>query len=309
MRTSLLRKSLLGLSALAALAMPSCTNYPKEQAAMRISQPVWMIEHDVDINSYTMMVRERMHERYEDGVIYIEGDGMAWGLRGRGSINPTPVNPVALHLAAHDLSENVAHIARPCQYIDGDVSKKSCDPKLWTEGRYSEEAVDVVNATINEIKARYNLENLHLIGYDGGAAIASILAARRDDVASLRTVAGILDHEEFTNYHNVEPFSNSINPTDYADELALIPQHHFIGGQDEIVPPAILHSYLQALGNSNCAKYTFIQEAEHEAGFVEKWPYLLDLPVTCEGPRRDFNLVPLQDFEPIYSPRPRPVKP
>ena len=53
----------------------------------------------------------------EDVTIYIEGDGFAWVSRRQPSTNPTPVNPLALRLAATDPSPAVAYLARPCQYV------------------------------------------------------------------------------------------------------------------------------------------------------------------------------------------------
>jgi hypothetical protein len=84
----------------------------------------------------------------------------------------------------------------------------------------------------------------------------------------------------------------SLNPPEFADKLAGIPQYHFIGGQDEVVPPAILHSYLQAVGDTNCVKYQFIQEAAHDEGWVDKWPGLLKLTPSCEGPVLPFDPEP-----------------
>lgn len=128
-------------------------------------------------------------------------------------------------------------------------------------------------------------------------------------MASLRTVAGNLDHETFTYIHNLQPFTESLNPVDYAAKLKYIPQHHYVGGQDEIMQPAILHSYLQAVGKSNCVSHTFIQEAEHEAGWVEKWPGLLHNLPSCEGPPREYSFEPFEPFEPAFMERPKPSKP
>lgn len=312
MSSPFLRKSLLGFSALTLLALPGCfvNNYPREEAAQRIASPAWMVDREVDIGDYAIRVYERMHERYADGHIYIEGDGVTHTRHRTNrfrSYNPTPVNPVALHLAAHDNAENVAYIARPCQYTGMNKEEKVCGAELWGEARYSEEAVAIINDTINEIKARYNLRDIHLLGYDGGGAIAAILAAKRDDVASLRTVAGILDHNAFTSHHDVAPFTESLNPIDFADGLYNVPQHHYIGGQDEYVTPVVLHSYLQAVGQTNCIHYTYIQEAEHEAGFVEKWPDLLHDEPACTGPRRDFLLDPPSEI--FFVEREKPEKP
>lgn len=48
-------------------------------------------------------------------VIYIEGDGLAWRTRNTPSTDPTPLEPVALRLAAADDAPSVAWLARPCQ--------------------------------------------------------------------------------------------------------------------------------------------------------------------------------------------------
>jgi len=103
-------------------------------------------------------------------------------------------------------------------------------------------------------------------------------------------------------YLGIAPLNNSLNAIDFVDDLRDVPQHHFIGGQDETIKPAVLNSYLQAIGNSACVKHTMIQEAEHARGWVDKWPNLLkaDMPV-CEKRMPAFE--PLDIPEPIFVPR------
>lgn len=311
MRKNLLHYSLLGFSALGVLSLSACFTgpYVKKEAAKRISAPAWMVERQIDTGVYDLTAFERMHKRHADANLYIEGDGITWMQRDIRSLNPTPMNPVALHMAAHDNAKNVAYLARPCQYSDMTDEDTPCPSSAWLEGRFSNAVITSMSAAMDEMKARYNIENFNLIGYDGGGAIATILAATRDDVASLRTVAANLDHEAYTIHHQIEPFTESLNPVDYAAKLRNMPQHHYIGGQDDIMPPTVLHNYLQASGNSSCVQYTFIQEAEHEAGWVEKWPELLKEMPTCKGPARDFE----PDFEPFkpvtFMERPKPDKP
>lgn len=314
MQTRPLKKTLLSLSVLAALGVSACITapYSREDAAKRVSAPAWLIEREIESNGYAITAYERMHERHADANLYIEGDGITWLNGKQHSLNPTPVNPVALHMAAHDKARNVAYLARPCQYINMNgyynmnEPDRPCSAMTWTDGRFSKEVLDTMNIAMDEIKKRYDIENFNLIGYGGGGAVAALLASERDDVISLRTVAANLDHEAYTRYHGVKPLSQSLNAKDAAPALSRIPQHHFIGGQDEIVPPVILHSYLQSLGSTSCADYTYIQEAEHEAGWVEKWPDLLAKMPSCSMPVVDFADEP---FEPIYMPRPAPEKP
>lgn len=308
------KNSVLGLAALSTLGLSACLTapYSREEAARRVSAPAFMVNRKIESNGFSVTAYERMHTRHADANLYIEGDGLTWISGKTPSLSPTPVNPVALHMAAHDDASNVAYLARPCQYINMNgyynmnAPKTACDPMTWTDGRFSEQVLDTMSAAMDEIKKRYDIENFNLIGYNGGGAIAAILAAKRSDVISLRTVAANLDHELYSQHHGVQPMDQSLNAKDYAKQLTSMPQHHFIGGQDDIIPPAILHSYLQALGDTNCADYTFIQEAEHEAGWVEKWPELLDKMPSCKGPVQNFEYEP---FEPVYTPRAEPDKP
>ncbi len=305
MITKALKLSLIALT-LGACTAPTAL---REEVAMRIASPAWMVKRPIDTGPFVLTAFERMHERGDSVTIYIEGDGTA----DRGGTNgdtpdPTPVNPVALHLAAMDKSENIAYIARPCQYEH--IShyahrighKDDCSILYWNEKRFDAKVITAYNAALDNIHRQYGTDGVHLVGYDGGGAIAAILAAKRDDVLSLRTVAGNLDHDAQSVYLGLPPMHESLNAIDFADELRHVPQHHFIGGQDETVKPAVLHSYLQAIGDTPCVKYTMVQEAEHARGWVEKWPEFLkaDMPV-CEKPVQDFE--PLDIPEPIFVPR------
>ena len=72
--------------------------------------------------------------------VYIEGDGARWRAADIPPEDPTPENPVSLHLAVQDASPAVAYVGRPCQYLDEDTLNQ-CDPSLWTHGRYSPDAL------------------------------------------------------------------------------------------------------------------------------------------------------------------------
>lgn len=296
---------LLAASSLSACARP----HLGKEVADRLASPAWMIDRTIPAGPFAMTAYERMHERHAPADIYIEGDGKAWVSKDQVSLNPTPFNPVALHLATKDKADNVAYIARPCQFSGLQDKSKPCDSAYWTGKRFAPEIISAYNDALNEIKARYDIEGFNLIGFSGGGAIAAILAGQRDDVISLRTVAGNLDHVTHSAYHNVSPLQGSLNPPDYAARLRAVPQVHFIGGQDKIVPPVVLQTYLQALGETNCAQHQMIQEAAHEKGWVEKWPELLKVAPGCIGPPREIDPVPLELPEPVYTSPERPEKP
>ncbi len=299
------------------LLLTACANIPRvfdqpDDVAQRIAAPAWMIPRTIPADPFELTAYERMHTRGAPANIYIEGDGKAWLSKHKISGDPTPTNPVALHLAAYDKSENIAWLARPCQYTKLIDDTKLCHNSYWTNKRFAPEVLESYNAALDNIAAKYDITEFNIIGFSGGANIAAILAAERSDVVSLRTVAGNLDHVAHSNYHRVSILQGSLNAVDYADKLRKIPQHHFIGGQDNVVPSAIIQSYLQAVGEGQCIKYSFVQEAGHESGWVNKWPELLRIPMSCKLKTPSIK----HDYSPIkpYTPpriiqREAPVKP
>ncbi len=297
----------------AALMLGGCiaSSYPyfRTETAQRIAAPAWMIKRDVNASPFMLRAYERIHERGSTANIYIEGEGASEGSLESINGDPTPFNPVALHLASKDKAENVIYLARPCQYISIMPSGQKCDQKYWEDEKFSKTVIDAYDAALNDIAARYDITAFNLIGYSGGGTIAALLATFRQDVISVRTVSGILDHKTYSTLHEQPVLEHSLNPVNEASRLTKIPQYHFIGGQDDVVPPAVLHSYLQAMPPTRCVQTMLVQEATHDAGWVDKWPELLALPVTCyNGNAVEFNIDPM-DAAPPFTTRELPIKP
>lgn len=208
--------------------------------------------------------------------VYIEGDGFAWARRDRPSSNPTPKNPVGLKLASADPSPNVLYIARPCQYDDD----QSCSVLYWTDGRFAPEVIDSIDQTINHFSTKG--QSINIIGFSGGGALAVLIAAKRNDISTIRTVAGNLDHVAMHNHHNVTQLNNSLNAADYAKEVQDIPQLHFVGANDKIVPPLVSNSFVEHTSSQKCIHVTNIKNATHTKGWDERWQELLNIPVTCK---------------------------
>ena len=259
-----------------------------QQTASHIARPAFMVERFIPAGNFQLQAWERMHAPGQVATIYIEGDGIAQDkiLAKELQMNtllrdPTPDNPVALHLASRDQSKNLGYLARPCQYIKL-PEKKGCSTSYWLESRYAPEVISAYETALDEMAARYDLTGFHLVGYDGGANVAAVLAARRADVLSLRTVAGDLN-PDFTADHTKQNFlaSNSVLAIDHGSKLANVPQHHFIGAADSVITPGVYHSYRQMVGLSECIHYSLVQDADHTRGWVEKWPELLKLEPQC----------------------------
>ncbi len=215
--------------------------------------------------------------------VYIEGDGLAWLNTRTPSLNPTPPDPIALRLAAADTTENVVYFARPCQY-SGLAAGGACPDTYWTNGRTAPDVILAYNQALDQLKAQYHVVNFNLIGYSGGAAVAALVAAGRSDVLSLRTVAGNIDYAAFTAYHHVSPLDASRDPIEVAPQLAKLPQYHFVGGDDQIIPPSIVTAWKQASGNSLCVQSTVVPGIAHDSGWTAQWQQLLRLPLPCMPP-------------------------
>ncbi|MGQ0526946.1 MAG: alpha/beta fold hydrolase [Alphaproteobacteria bacterium] len=283
----------------AVLLLAACTGskpYMREEVASRLSFPAFLVKRDLPAGAFDLRVAERMHTRFATAQVYIEGDGFTAEELFQEAKDPTPRNPVALHLATRDLADNVVWIARPCQYVNIHDGGRPCNDAYWKGKRFAPEVIESYNLALDEIKKRWDIEGFNLVGFDGGGTIATLLAAQRPDVLSLRTVAGNLDTDVYARHHGIQLYGG--NPVALASSLSQMPQAHWAGGQDDVVPPSVVQSYLQALGENSCVKYMFVQEAGHEEGWVDKWPeFLKDLP-TCRSYRSDGAYTP-GDYEPM----------
>ncbi|MBQ4133019.1 MAG: hypothetical protein IJD04_04705 [Desulfovibrionaceae bacterium] len=204
--------------------------------------------------------------------VYIEGDGRAWLSRSRVSDNPTPHNPVALRLALGDCAQEgaVLYLARPCQYVQGDA-QRNCAARYWTDARLASEVAAALNHAVDQAKAQSQADQVCLIGFSGGGGAAALMAAQRRDVVFLGTAAGNLDTDAWTDFLEVSPLINSLNPINAAAATANIPQRHLSSRDDKIMPPEISAAFCRASGHpENCI---VIDGLEHGGNWEEVWNY------------------------------------
>jgi pimeloyl-ACP methyl ester carboxylesterase len=213
--------------------------------------------------------------------IYIEGDGFAWANRGRPSFNPTPKQPVGLALALRHADGSAAYLARPCQYIDL-ATEPDCSARTWTSDRFAEAAIAASNAAISTLKGRYEAQELILIGYSGGGAIAALVAARRGDVVRLVTIAAPLDHAFWTSELKLSPLVNSLNPAAAWADLTRLQQIHFVGADDKVIPLSVAESYRAHFADPQRIRIEAINDFDHRCCWVGVWPELLTESVTPE---------------------------
>lgn len=202
--------------------------------------------------------------------IYIEGDGAAWPTPYHPPRDPTPTNPVALALASADPAAAVVYLGRPCQYLDAEALP-GCDSAYWTERRFAPEVLAAYDELINRQKSVLAARRLRLVGYSGGGVLASLLAARRDDVDLVVTVAAPLAVAEWTSLHDASPLKGSLDPLESGENVRLPRGVHFVGGRDGIVPALIVERFVQRKGG----RMEIIAGFDHDCCWVRDWPALL----------------------------------
>lgn len=171
--------------------------------------------------------------------IVIEGDGRAHDRRGRASADPTPDKAVGLNLA-RTWPGPVAWLGRPCQY----VRDPACTPSDWTSHRFSEDAVAMTDAAISVLKIRAGASQVVLVGWSGGGVMATLAAARRDDVAGLVTIAAPLNVAAWTASRGLSALQG-LDPADLPP-LA-VRQVHLSGALDPVVRPVTVKATARRL--------------------------------------------------------------
>lgn len=199
--------------------------------------------------------------------VYIEGDGLSWVSHSRLSDNPTPINPLAAKLMVIDPSGCKAYLARPCQY----TRNEKCSNAYWSSRRFSPEVIQSYQEALDQLKRTYGIHAFSLIGYSGGAAVTALTAAKRDDISRLITVAGNLDTALWVKLQGLEPLDGSLNPADETANLENIPQIHFIGVNDTVMPKEIFLSYRDHFLKPNKIESIECDTCTHNSGWEKVW--------------------------------------
>lgn len=226
-----------------------------------------IFEKDIKTSTFNLFSLQKTPKSCKNNIIniYIEGDGLSWISRNQISLNPTPINPIALKLMLSDTKSNCTiYIARPCQYLNSNI----CEEKYWTSHRFNTKVIESYNEALDIIKNDNKNSNFNLIGYSGGATVALLIASNRDDINSITTVAGNLDTDAWTKIHNISKLDGSLNPADYSEKLENIKQHHLIGTVDSIIPKEIYQSYINKFENKKNITYS-THEATHNNGWED----------------------------------------
>jgi len=233
---------------------------------------------EITAGGFRLTVFARIEDANKPITVYIEGDVRGWNPTADPGIDASPDEYLGLRLATLDPADNVVVISRPCQY---GIDDAACLSQTWKSGRLAAQVYSAINRALDYAVSVVPRSRLNLVGYSGGGAIAAVLAARRHDVASLRTIAGNLDPDGNGRTHGSVPQDDFIDPMEIAPRLSLVPQEHFVGDKDAFVPPFLTENFVKAIGQSYCVKVIQIEGATHKTGWEQAWKEYVDKMPAC----------------------------
>lgn len=224
-----------------------------------IKAPTDFVYKEIPTRDFTLASWQKITDPFGTYKIYIEGDGYAFNAHGRATQDPTPKGTLVRELAFGDNNPNVVYLARPCQYIKSPI----CSKRHWTTARF---APEVINAEYAAVKQIAGDNPVILIGFSGGAQVAGLIASAKQglNVKKIITIAGNLDHLAWTQYHNLPPLNESMNLESYRKQFAQIPQIHYVGSKDKVMPPVLVREFV----GESC-NLIEVRGATHNSGWEE----------------------------------------
>ena len=189
--------------------------------------------------------------------VYIDGNATTDGIFKK---KTALKNPVAAHLAQKDKYPYVLYLNRPCYFSDNSL----CTPITWEEGRYLPEIIDEMKAALVRLQQKYKIPEFEFVGYDGGAAVALLLANRmKGTPVKVYTVAGILNTEQYALLMDEPLHTDTLNPAKETFQLSYIPQVHFVGGKDKQVPLVLTKDYTKRISKPVSLQVKSYPSADH----------------------------------------------
>lgn len=208
--------------------------------------------------------------------VYIEGDGRAWLTSSIPSTDPSPRSYMMVKKALEDTRPSV-YLARPCQFQK--TEDPGCNSALWTSDRFSAGVIAAYNQALDQLKRQRGVQHFHLVGYSGGGAVAMALAGQRQDIDQVVTIAGNVDPLAWIELHKLTPLDDVVNPLDFAARLSSVPQRHFVGAKDKVVPPVLAKAFVQKI-QARCADVIEMQST-HEDGWEALSAADLNRSINC----------------------------
>lgn len=260
-------KAVVGTFALFSLSACTLLTTTADKPPEETAQKLTLTAETLQTPRFGLQTQSRIKQAGDDLTIYIEAEVSASS------------KPLSLRMALQDPAPNVVWLVQPC-YLSSDRFV-DCNTALWHPQRYHPARIEAINTAIEQIKTQSGAKKLHLIGHSGGGTIALLIAAKRQDVATVKTIAANLDTDAFARNHQIIPVAAESNPLRHAAVLKNIAQNHWLGQNDEIVPPYLANKYANQVGKGNCLRLQVVPNASHDQGWEKRWLDFLNTPLPC----------------------------
>lgn len=226
-------------------------------ACVGVDVPDQFTYQEIQANDFKIASWQKISNPQSWYKVYIEGDGYAFNRYGQPTSDPTPRGTLMRELAFGDNNPNVIYLARPCQYVMSSV----CSQKYWTTARF---APEVILAEYDAIKQIVGNSPVILVGFSGGAQVAGLVASAQSglNIKKIITIAGNLDHHAWTDFHNLPSLDESMNLENYHTQFMKIPQIHYAGSDDEVIPPLLIKNFV-----GQNTKVITVNGATHNTGW------------------------------------------
>lgn len=254
---------LSALALFAACASPSA-RFDRKAASERLQKtivPGVGFEHALYRRDVTIDASQPLH-------VYLGSDGSPW-INNQPSSDATPYNPITLRLMTLDAGQSI-YVGRPCYH--GLSASPGCKSDYWTSERYSSAVVDSIVQVINNYAGTLRLQEIVLIGYSGGGTIAALAADKIDGLSTLITIAANLDTESWSQHHDYDPLTGSLNPARQSPLADTVRQIHLDGGNDRTVPASTSEQYFEV---NAAASRTSYQDFDHQCCWEDIWSEFL----------------------------------
>jgi len=203
--------------------------------------------------------------------VYIEGDGTPWRTREEPAEDPTPRTPLAFELMQRDPHEAI-YLGRPCYF---GVTARNCNALVWTDQRYSEAVLTSMARALAVALDERADKRVLFIGHSGGGVLATLLARRVPQSTAVITVGANLDVAAWATLHDYTPLNGSLDPARLSrshTDASAVPEHHFVGSNDRVVPPELVRSYAR---NRAAVELVEWPGFDHVCCWTEVWEQVL----------------------------------
>ena len=248
-------KILLYISALCTFVLAACTTTPQLPNYRYIEEkPLPDYENPTLNISMATWTKESLDYNHKLR-IYIDGDALD-------DNNRKPVIPYPItEIAQNDPYPFSLVLGRPCYYTSDDICSKK---EIWQDGRFLPEIIAQMSIVVERWIKRYHPSEIEFVGYDGGAAMALLLAARvKNTPASVVTFGGIFDTDRQAALKGKDLHPGSLNPANEPYKLVDIPQIHYVGGQDTVATKRLAEEFIAGIESPKSIQLRVVPQATH----------------------------------------------